>query len=174
MGNFSTVFIYTPALSQLQKGNWVIGANGRLSVKPSNLTTLLESHVGYMVGPRLELGVGMMYTYSRFGPRNHTNSLREFSLTFRPYSRYYFFKPEKRFNIFAEAGMNASLIKRDDQPETNFYHLQTNLSAGLIYFMRPRIALEAKIGYVPTLYSTGYTNLYNYKSTIGIKFRLGD
>jgi|TARA_R110000737_G_scaffold224336_4_gene239349 hypothetical protein len=143
-----SVFSLFSTNAQLEKGSMLIGGSGAFGASAggngSGYIFNLYPSAGYFVLNKFAVGaeVGFLSQVNNFG--NFTS--RYNAISFSPFARYYFLKQESKVNIFAQAGIAIAYYNSTyAQSTTNDIVTIPNVKAGVAYFIRPQVALEAAI-----------------------------
>lgn len=155
---------FTPtANGQLEEAKWMIGGTGNVRGSNHFLNLLIEPSAGYFIRPQIELGGRISYQFM-YSKSDYSLSL----IGVNPYARYYFRKPESKLNIFGEVSLKASTVIGQEMLK-NYAYLNTDVSAGLLYFISPKFVLELKTTFTPR------TNFLQtpFNTTLGFKYRIG-
>lgn len=178
----------TSASGQLNKKIWLIGGTGSVYsynedyTAPSvNVTAKytsidLSASVGYFFIDRLSGGL-RPYFSSFKGESSGGGSTNSYRLAVGPFTRYYFLKAEKQFNILADVsyllGLNKDLGALNEKGKFN----TLSIMAGTEVFFNSTAGLEILIGYrnqIATLNSSsGYnSNKKGFQASIGFTLHL--
>lgn len=178
----------TSASGQLNKKIWLIGGTGSVYsynedyTAPSvNVTAKytsidLSASVGYFFIDRLSGGL-RPYFSSFKGESSGGGSTNSYRLAVGPFTRYYFLKAEKQFNILVDVsyllGLNKDLGALNEKGKFN----TLSIMAGTEVFFNSTAGLEILIGYrnqIATLNSSsGYnSNKKGFQASIGFTLHL--
>jgi hypothetical protein len=147
---FSISFILTSANAQLGKGSILIGGSAYLSgdgmISNSFRYNLgVQPSAGFFLVSKLALGTSFGF-YSQGQKINGNQIFSSSGVGLSPFARYYMLKEEKKVNLFAQLGLGFSQgWSRNNGNTSSSFYLSPNASVGLVYFMRPQIALEARL-----------------------------
>jgi hypothetical protein len=161
---------------QITKGYWLLGGNASYSRLKSNSAASinytqtdaqLNCGVGYFLIDKLNLGLKPSFSFG--GNTFNTNSVKTFGIG--PFVRYYFLKPEKTINLFAETSFLYQNIIGSNGNGNNSRQKTNSFTflAGPVIFFNPSVALELTFGYTSTSIS-GFENTNN-KTQFGIGFQ---
>lgn len=139
------------ALSQIQKGQWLIGGNAAFSYASSKelkLTTLQFSPAGgYFLINRLAGGLRINFDSQTY---KWDDKYRFTNVAAAPFLRYYLLPVEQKVNLFADAayGFAWGKSKNYNVLGKHSFHFNTlSLMAGPAIFLNERTALEVTFGY---------------------------
>ncbi len=148
---FFTICTYT-AQAQITKGNWMVGGDGyfsstkyETSSSSSRYTQIrLNPNVGYFIIDKLSGGIQFNVSFVGISGRSDDSGKGQ-SYGISPYVRYYFLKPESRFNAFAQANYYYRYGHSEYGTESN--STGYNLKAGGVAFLNSNIGVELIINY---------------------------
>jgi len=172
------VFFTNYAVSQITKGNLLVGGNfsfNRTSNASPNNIILKQSVVGitpmvgyflkdkFVVGLRSELN---NYSSSISGSnRNSSNRL-----DFGPFLRYYFLPVNNKVNLFSESAYLLSLFKSSDSKWSSGNGFLINL--GPVVYLNKTVGLEFIVGYSSQYWKNSNSNFNNFRTGIGFQIHL--
>lgn len=171
------LFVFSSLQAQLEKGSMLIGGNAgfRGSITSSNqfYNFSLQPNMGFFVIKKLAIGSSIGF-YGQ-GERNFQGGkYSSIGIGISPFARYYFLKSENKFNLFANVGLGfyQNWTLNLDINSTRF-DVTPNSSVGLVYFLRPQIALEARINAGYSYSNFGWTTFgVQVNSSIGFQIHL--
>ena len=203
---FILIFLSNSLLltAQLHKGQWMVGgsadfSHGITEYSISNFNNRTQQtvynffpRVGYffadrfVVGPRIQISNSKtnakFVNYASVGSELLRDT-KESGVGLGAFARYYFFKPQNKFNAFAEAAYSYSFEKVTSQtqqisPSYSESHIESkyrannySLMAGPVLFLSPKVSFEISVGYT---YSQGTDKLSNYdRKTSHVSFGTG-
>ena len=133
------------ANSQITKGNWMVGGDGNYYRHTyngvSNIQFSINPDIGYFIKDKLVLGSNLNYTYYGSSERRGSNTIGIGAFT-----RYYFLKPEKVFNLFSQIHYNFSNFKSYTADSSTNIHTY-GLKSGVSVFFTNSVGLELSIQY---------------------------
>jgi hypothetical protein len=159
----ATLVFTATSNAQITKGNWMVGGSGSFSSKKyqandsngnkeiNNYKSIdLTPTIGYFIIDKLSVGIslgykGEFYIGTTTSPQQNYNSLYT-----GPFIRYYFLKPEKTFNIFAEGGYiignrhASSWAFESNDTKINSY----TFTGGTSFFFNSSVGLELNLKYL--------------------------
>jgi hypothetical protein len=154
-----------PILAQPAGGKFFIGGhfslygtvnkskNGSTTEKDGSTTYFTIMPLGgYFLNDRIAVGAGIGFdTQIEKDPQSTIEKSTTSKMVFTPFGRYYLISGTG--GIFAEASMSYSFGKNktytNDVTDTeNVFGFSALLSPGVYYYVTPRLALEAKFGWV--------------------------
>lgn len=161
------------AISQITKGNWMVGGNAKFTYSEYSNTNGTDSHQGNVLGISPNLGfflkdkfvIGLVITISH----NHQNGVSSSGFAYGggTFVRYYFLKPEKPINIFIEANYGY-YTGSDSKSFNNIY----GFKGGTVFFFNSSVGLEFLINY-NKLFSKYVNDSYNFKEvSVGLGLQI--
>ncbi len=158
---------------QITKGYWLVGGNGSFNkerlysdIEHSTTYIFISANVGYFLIDKLAIGLRPSYKY------NHATfaSNRYYTIAVAPFARYYFLKPEKTLNLFAEVNYAfENFVVKENGERTSSKANTFNFIAGPVIFFNPSVALELTFAYsIHT--ARGFGKTYDV-TQIGIGFQ---
>lgn len=176
MKSIKLVFVATLLFSisvnaQITKGNWMVGGNASFSSKESfsdlnksekkiERSVQISPNIGYFFIDKLAVGGKIGYE-GLFNNSFGGNSFNTYF--FGPFVRYYFLKPEKLVNLFAEGSYSYSDLHENGTSSYNAFtqHNDTfNIMAGPVVYFNSSVSMEFTIQY-----STTKTRLSGFNGT---------
>ena len=178
--------------AQLHKGQWMVGgtadfSHGTTEYSISNFNNRTKQtvynffpRVGYFFADRLVVGPRIQVSNSKTTarsvnfaatPTEYLHDTKESGVGLGAFARYYFLKPQKKFNAFAEAAYSYSFEKVTSQtqvisPSYSESHIESqyrankySVIAGPALFISPKVSFEFSVGYT---YSKGTDKQTNY------------
>ncbi|WP_452222913.1 hypothetical protein [Lacinutrix chionoecetis] len=163
-------FISTNVNAQLDKGNWLVGGSGEYSSQNSTFDDgsdtkidriTIKPNIGYFIKEKFALGATLGYT--------NQSIFTTYGVGL--FSRYYFLKPEKTFNLFAQVHFDIVHVVSDIEGgarnnTSNFYGVRV----GQVVFFNSTVGLEFAVEYERGNLPTGVSN--NIKAVIGFQIHL--
>jgi hypothetical protein len=184
---------FTPSLAQISKGTWLVGGDASFNIPIGDegafsWETTLNPRVGYFLGRNFAVGATVPFGYWAMTTRKNATiftslngefvSLRKRSSLqygLAPFIRGYFgSSPQWRPFVHVEAGRSRNIFRTvvEDRPTRTNISTSYNavVGAGLAWFVRDHVALEALLAY---RYNTPVSlNTRIYGSSVGITFGL--
>lgn len=170
-----TLLFTVSANAQITKGNWMVGGSGNFtnykSTYQNNNVEITQTGNGLQISPNIgyfvrdKFAVGTSANFGFSNPSGDNNNSHGYGVS--PFVRYYFLKPEKMVNLFAQASYGFSEGKSDSGG--------SNKSSGYSFKMGPAIffnnstALEFTLDYNGSKYSDNSKSNY---FTVGIGFQI--
>ena len=167
------------ANSQITKGNWMVGGDGsyvNTTISQNNYTskysiTEINPDIGYFIKDKLVIGSHLKFEntlYKDSGGNNHHSSY-----FLGIYTRYYFLKQKKFYNVFSQINYDYNIHKSD---LTSYGH-KYGFKIGAVAFFTNSVGLEFSLGYdinsKKIKRDSSYTNkIENIKASIGFHFYL--
>lgn len=180
--------LHYPAASQLNKGQWMVGGAGQYSsnqldaeysVGTAHSTSKqleMSPGAGYFFATRLAAGLRLEIVSSNVSSNTGSSPVpgyiyntdsysKNSAIGFAPFVRYYFLKPDKKINLFADGSFKYTFnrartrlyeysqngtnppVLMESKSSTKFTAHAFALSAGPAFFINPSIALELTVGY---------------------------
>lgn len=181
----------TNSFAQLDKATWLVGGNGSFysyngaytSASNSNTTKVnnidIRASIGYFPIDKLVVGLRPSLYFNKGHFYVNGNSTGDISSNTQfligPFTRYYFLRKEKQFNLLADISY---LVGTNSSPLTpNFKGSlrEFNISAGVEIFFNSSCGVEFLVGYRNKYEdikgTTGYTDKKN-GFQVGIGFQL--
>ncbi|HEU4858793.1 MAG TPA: outer membrane beta-barrel protein [Chitinophagaceae bacterium] len=182
--------------AQLHKGQWMVGgtadfSHGITEYSISNFNNRTKQtvynffpRVGYFFADRFVVGPRIQISHSKTNAKfvNYASvgsellrDTKESGVGLGAFARYYFLKPQTKFNAFAEAAYSYSFEKVTSQtqqisPSYSESHIESkyrannfSLMAGPVLFLSPKVSFELSIGYA---YGKGTDEISNYDRKI--------
>lgn len=149
----SALFFAAAAQSQITKGNWLVGGSASFSSFESkfhnNGSDITQTGLSFQINPNVgyffvdKLAVGILPAFGYYNPSGSNNN--SYSYGFGPFIKYYFLKPDKLINPFAQAsfGFNEGRNEASSISKSSGY----DLKAGTAIFFNSSVALEVAINY---------------------------
>lgn len=170
----ATILFTINANSQITKGNWMVGGSGsynNTTVKDKNGTNSVVKGYGFWIRPNIGYffannfagGAKLSFSYG-----NQKDGYSNVSYGLGPFVRYYFLKPEKIVNVFAEANYNYYISKTQNFNSTNSYNY--NFKAGPEIFFNSSVGLELTLNYSISNFNTYTSNLFSVE--VGFQIHL--
>ncbi|MGB0255156.1 MAG: outer membrane protein [Flavobacteriaceae bacterium] len=161
-----TLFAYS-AFAQTEKGKFLVGASTLLNTGViehsrvrDKVTTLSERithfsltpHAGYFIKDNLALGAELSVSFSNTKDYDYNVELRESTIAFSPFVRYYFGTKKVRPLVHVSGGIGSY---KDNyiasSPEYNYESTSTlfcySIGAGAGVFLTDRISIDLELGY---------------------------
>lgn len=153
------------AFAQPNQGQWVLGGSIGTSGFENELNDELNNQVSssfgvsitpeisYLLSNKLALGLGIGYSYSQnksesdqFNSKNQGNGY-----SFSPFVQNYWMLGEKfGITLISRAsvsfGKNTFENNQEQSSEVNYWDLNLNVRPGVVYFVKPKFALQATSG----------------------------
>lgn len=160
--------------AQITKGNWMVGGSASFkSYKSENVNTGnienynyvdLSPNLGYFIMDKLVIGAK-----TGFGYVGYTGGDYGKSYNIGPFVRYYFLKPEKLINVFAQAnyGFGEYINSVNSKYPTRNY----GFKAGPVIFFNSSVALEMALEYNRSNENSTLDNSF-YQFAIGFQIHL--
>jgi hypothetical protein len=206
--------LHYPVFSQLNKGQWIVGGTGEYSsskldnsfsvgeVNSTNNELKMAPGAGYFFIDRLAGGLRIAVIQNSFSQSIESDPMPAYNYSsytfnkssaigFSPFLRYYFLKPSKKINVFADGSYMLSFIKTTSRmyeyiqsgpnppsltesrsTSKNQAHNFT-LAGGPVFFINPKVALELTIGYSIGSYSEGNQSSQTFVMGAGFQIHLG-
>ena len=134
--------------AQLEKGSILLGGSGSISGgfggNGGQYNLSLQPSIGIFVLPKFAIGSGIGFSsnYATYGDSYYSNQ----GVYLSPFARYYFLRSERKLNLFGQGGIALGGFWSKNQDYTvSRFSVVPNIKAGLAYFIRPQVALEASI-----------------------------
>ena len=164
------------ANSQITKGNWMVGGDGNYSNRTIFLQdgskskysyTTIRPDIGYFIIDKFAIGSQLSFSNST----TNSGSLNDYGLGI--FTRYYFLKPEKIYNIFTQAYYTYGINKTNLKTFKHFY----GLKLGSVIFFTNSVGLELSLGYEKGIYNyelseSNTTKTSELKGSIGFHIYL--
>jgi hypothetical protein len=142
------------ATSQITKGNWLVGGNGRfarqqetlLGSEVNSIMIQVSPNLGYFFVDKFAAGLKPSFGFTRFNTNGSIN--KSTTLGVGPFIRYYFLPIDNRTNLFTEG---------DYQYLSDFNGYSQNtfiLSAGPVIYFNSVVGIEITMNY-ELIHSTG-------------------
>jgi len=180
------ILFSTKSMSQITKGNWLIGGNASASFQKSrgqstivaDVNTLdIQSNVGYFVMDKLAVGVivNSQLNYTKY-PQSDGSINKDWrnSMGVGPFVRYYFLNTESRVNIFSAANFQYT-FNWDKASFTSAHSYNASfyeISGGAVIFLNTSVGAEVSVGYNKRSYSDFDSKLENIVLRIGFQIHL--
>ncbi len=174
-----TLFSFLTSNAQITKGNWMMGGNLSLSNNESESTTgsntqtfkankfNIDGSIGYFPIDKLAIGLSPSFTWNN--PEGSRNSGIGYGLG--PFARYYYLKPEKRFNLFShfEYIYYNGFSNGEKISSTNEFTIKN----GVAVFLNSSVALELSLNYNNSKvdFESGTTSKFK-EFNIGVGFQI--
>jgi hypothetical protein len=172
------IFLTNNAVSQITKGNLIVGGNfsfNRTSNTNSNNIISKQSvvsitpMVGYFLKDKFALGLrSELNNYSG----SITGSIRNSSnrLDFGPFLRYYFLPVNNRVNLFSESAYLLSLFKSNNSNWSSGNGFLINV--GPVIYLNKTVGLEFTLGYSSQYWTNSSGSFNNFRTGIGFQIHL--
>lgn len=160
------------ATSQITKGNWLVGGNGRFSRQQEKLLgsdvnsimIQVSPNLGYFFVDKFAVGLKPSFGFTRF----KTNGVVSKSTTFGlgPFIRYYFLSVDSRTNVLAES---------DYQHLTDFNGFTQNafiFSAGPVIYFNSVVGVEMTLNYELIHQKASVTSAKTFFLNVGLQIHL--
>ncbi|WP_293871634.1 hypothetical protein [Flavobacterium sp.] len=178
----SLVLFTTFSNAQITKGNWMVGGYGSFSSKKSttkdNSGTAnvgiyreieISPNIGYFVINQLAFGVRLGYQGEFYPGNDNVTEQNYITLSSGFFARYYFLKPEKLINIFAEGDY---LIGNRHGSSWGFDSFDTSIN-GYKIMVGSTLFFNSSVGLELTLQYSSQKSLFNQTSVITDDFQVG-
>ena len=155
------------AFAQTEKGKYIIGATTTLnagviehSLVQDHVSTLseritrfsLSPHTGYFVKDNLALGAELSVSISNTKDYDYNSELRESTIAFSPFVRYYLGNKKVKPYMHASGGIGSykdnyiasSSEYNDESTITLFYY---SIGAGAGFFISDGVSIDLELGY---------------------------
>lgn len=170
----AVLFCTSTILAQPDKGTWLLGGRSGFSSSSQDYFGDKIKQTDFRLGPRLgyfvrdqlavTLNPGFEAQTYQFGnsPKQKYN---EFDVGAG--LQYYFLPPERKFNVYAEAGYMLGSYKEDDDERVGYgkYHL----GAGGMCFINQHVAFDFGIGYGSKKYENEDERINRISITTGFQ-----
>lgn len=167
-----SLFLFTvSANAQITKGNWMVGGDANFTnseVKDKNGEIIgsgngirISPNIGYFFIDKFAVGINGNFNY---GKTNGSPS--SIGYGGGPFARYYFLKPEKRVNVFAEANYNYYTSKTQGFDSTNGSTYR--FKAGPVIYFNSSVGLELSLNYSTEVFSNNTSKYF----TVGFGFQI--
>jgi hypothetical protein len=178
---FSFIF---QANGQLLKNTWLAGGsvfytNTESINDPGTISEeefKLSPNVGFFIANKFAAGIRVAYAMRKSeykdqvtGNTSYTDITKVWELG--PYVRYYFLKPDKLVNLFADGFYSYGIRKNNFYSEiekSNNY----SIGAGPVIYFNPNVGLELMLGYTYTTYQNSDIVYNNFFVNIGFQIHL--
>jgi hypothetical protein len=157
--------------AQITKGNWMVGGdasfnnskviNDKDEIIGSGNGIRIFPNIGYFLIDKFAVGINGNFNY---GKTNGSPS--SIGYGGGPFARYYFLKPEKTVNVFAEANYNYYTSKTQGFDSTNGSSYR--FKAGPVIYFNSSVGLELTLNDSTEKFSN-YTSKY---FTVGFGFQI--
>ena len=173
--NYSIILLFVVFVSKAQDQNEYgfnkgdIFVSAALNYEESNKLSLLNPEVGYFATSNIAVGINSAFLLP-IG--DNFENIDSFEIS--AFGRYYF-RPEKRFNPFAEVSLG--YFKRTfELPETSSIDSQSdlfkaNVAIGANYFLTKRLSIFAKIDVLDYINGTSESFFTTPERTSGSEFQ---
>lgn len=155
------LFVFPSLQAQLEKGSMLIGGSAYLSGGGINsnsfqYNTGVQPSGGFFLASKFAIGSSLGFSCQ--GQKSSGNQKYSFfGIGLSPFARYYFLKVEKKVNLFSQVGFGFSQgWSRNNGTTSSGFYVSPNASLGLAYFLRPQIALEARLNVDHKFFSSGW------------------
>lgn len=168
--------------AQIEKGNWMIGGNGFISVaKVYNENILIRkffdvrinNNTGYFFKDKFAAGVRSYFSYSKitgYEPYQNSSSEKPF-YGLGVYMRYYMLPLDKRINLLTELYYQTYFYGRKDISSKVADGL--GITVGGVSFLNNVIGIEYTISYGPTPLVSSFAYRSNtFQTGIGLQIHL--
>lgn len=165
-----TLLFTVSANAQITKGNWMVGGdasfnnskviNDENEIIGSGNGIRIFPNIGYFLIDKFAIGINGNFNYGKTSGASSNTSFGG-----GPFARYYFLKPEKRVNVFAEANYNYYTSYSQGNATTNSSSYR--FKAGPVIYFNSSVGLELTLNYSSEKFS--YTSKY---FTVGFGFQI--
>lgn len=181
----ATLFFTGAANAQITKGNWMVGGNANFSSQDtynnkgaknniSQKTVQLKPNLGYFLIDKLAIGARLGYEGTFFGDYGY-GATKSNSFFVGPFARYYFLKPEKEVNVFAESSYSlGETYYRGAIEYQNYSRLEKTYSfmAGPVVYFNSSVSMEFTLQYSSTNIKYEENDLTNNKFQVGLGLQI--
>jgi hypothetical protein len=150
--------------AQITKGNWMVGGdasfdNTTLKNKDGEILgsgngVRIYPNIGYFFLTKFAAGINANFNYNKTSGASSTTGYGV-----GPFVRYYFLKPEKIVNVFAEANYN--YYKSYSQGESTTNSSSYRFKAGPVIYFNSSVGLELTLNYSSAKLETYTSNYFN-------------
>lgn len=150
--------------AQITKGNWMVGGDASFfnsKVEDANGQTLgssngvrINPNIGYFLFTKFAAGINGNFNYG-----NVSGGSSNTGFGGGPFVRYYFLKPEKIVNLFAEANYNYYNSYSQGNSTTNSSSYR--FKAGPVIYFNSSVGLELTLNYGSYKSDNGTSNDFN-------------
>lgn len=138
------------ANSQITKGNWLVGGNGRFSsqietlngAKVNGFLIGLTPNIGYFFIDKFAAGTKISFNYNE--TKYYGSVSKSTQLGLGPFLRYYFLNKDNRINVFAESEYQ---YLRSSSNGTHDNQNTFTFSAGPVIYFNSSVGLELTANY---------------------------
>ena len=145
--SFIVLFFSLTANSQITKGNWMVGGDGSYYRHTYNGVSLISfsinPDIGYFIKDKLVIGSNLNYIYYASSERSTSTSR---TIGAGVFTRYYFLKPQKIFNLFSQIHYNYSNFKSYTASSSSNFH-KYGVKSGAVVFFTENVGLELSLQY---------------------------
>jgi hypothetical protein len=146
------------SISQITKGNWLVGGNfaytksnssGIDATNSKGRSIEIASNIGYFVSNKLATGIKInsQFNKEKYPLVNGTySSVAQNLVGAGPFIRYYFLKPDNRINVFSDAGILYS-INSNNTTNSKSKSIAYSFAAGVAIFLNTTVAMEFLLDY---------------------------
>lgn len=173
------LFIISSANSQITKGNWMVGGsatyvsatnttNGAVVAEGKTTNFSIIPRIAYFPLNKFATGISLGYLYGKQSDILSNYVSKTESIGGGPFLRYYFFKPEKIVNLFAEANFSYSHSIDNNGIDSRLYAY----GIGTVIYFNSSVGLEliAKNWHLSTVDNVSKSN--QIKVEIGFQIHL--
>ena len=140
-----------PSLSQITKGNWLVGGVGRISSQIENLNSTdvssvsidLSPNIGYFFLDKFAVGVKLNVGFDKVKFTGGVSKATHLGIG--PFFRYYFLKTDNRVNILAETAYQ--YLHNTGNNGASDYENVIAFSAGPVIYFNSSVGIEFLINY---------------------------
>ena len=152
------VFFTLTANSQIAKSNWMVGGDGNYSIHTYNgvglISLSINPDIGYFIKDKLVIGSNLNYIY--YGSSERSSSR---TIGIGVFTRYYFLKPQKTFNLFSQVHYNYNNYKSYTASSSTNFH-KYGVKSGAVVFFTNSVGLEVSIQYDNSISSNSTNSTY--------------
>ena len=169
-----SLFSFLTSNAQITKGNWMVGGSASFkSYKSENINSgnieknnyvELSPDFGYFLINKFIVGAK-----ANFGYIGYEGGANGKSYNIGPFARYYFLKPEKTVNVFAQA--NLTYGEYINSQNTKYPTRSYGFKAGSVIFFNSSVGLEMAIEYNKANENSTLNNSF-YQFVIGFQIHL--
>ena len=162
----SLLFI-TTSFGQTEKGSFLLGGNGNLSLKNYRFSSLynyktinLDPNFGYFIKDNLVIGIKTPLSLNGYNSDNFS-----FEFGINAFSRYYFAKTEKT-SLFGSANYGIKNYQKEGYSSYYINEYSAGVGLGFTYFLTKSIGFETELKY-------DYSKVYNNREgedNFGVNF----
>ena len=167
----ATLFFTLSTNAQITKGNCMVGGdanfnnskiiNDQNEIIGSGNGVRIYPNIGYFIIDKFAVGINGSFNYGK--PSGGFSSI---GYGAGPFARYYFFKTDKRVNLFAEANYNYFNSKTQGFDNTNGSSYK--FKSGPVIYFNSSVGLELSLNYN----SEKFSNFTSKYFTVGLGFQI--